>query len=128
MKEGVKITIDQLESVMRDGDDIKAIRDGLERRAELKGEEERVKDEIKNLNDELLPILAIHDISTVSSSLGSITYTEGESVNLSRDNLINAMLKRGWEASEIAQVVEEGTTRTSYVTLAFRKPPKPKKD
>ncbi len=122
----LSLSVDQLESVVGDGEYVKSIREGLEKRSLLKRVEEETKKEIKDLNDELLPILAMHGIGSVSSGLGSISYTEGESVSLNRDRLVNAMLKQGWDAAVIAEVMKEGTTRTPYVTLTFRKPPTPK--
>ena len=122
----VKVTIDQLDDIMGGGDYADTIRDGLERWAELKEEEERVKQEIKDLNAELLPIMVMHDIGMVSSSMGSISWVEGENVSLNRDKLVNSMLKQGWDAADIAAVMEEGTTRTPYTTIMYKRPPKVK--
>jgi hypothetical protein len=119
----LKITLDQLEGLgLADMEEI--LQYGLEQRAEAKTEKDAVEERIKSINDMILPIMVTANIGSVSSPLGTLVYQHSIRSTINKDELINAMLGKGWDAADVADVIRKGSKESVSDTLSYRKPPK----
>lgn len=116
----LKVSLDQLDQLGL-GEMEEMLEFGLKQRAELKMEEEIVKERIKTVNDTVLPLMIGANIGSVSSSLGTLAWSHRVNRSINRDKLVNAMLAAGIKADKINQIVEEATTVSESDTLSFTK-------
>lgn len=119
--EMLKVTLDQLEALGL-GDLEEILEYGLKERAKIKRLEDEVKDKKQKVNDIVLPVMIASNIGSVSSKLGVLVYQHTIRQTLVKEQLVNAMLGKGWDANDIADVIKQGSKESVSDSVAYRKP------
>lgn len=120
MADRLKLSISHLVDLGFDAD-AGLIRWGMQERTRIKSEQDKLKEDLEQVNTLMGGLMNTHNIQSINDPLiGTMTLKHGVSKSLNRTKLTNSMLGHGIDAEVINLILEEGGTITEYDTVEFR--------